>query len=58
MVWRNGKDETVLFDQRMKTLTGTTTLGQNELGSNGNEGVFNVPYSSRSGASPSGVLVS
>ena len=28
-------------------LTGTTTLGQNGLGSNGNEGVFHIPLSSR-----------
>ena len=34
-------------------LTGTTTLGQSGPGSNGNEGVFHIPQSSRTEASPS-----
>ena len=34
------------------SLTGTTTPGQNEPRSNGNEVVFHIPQSSRTGASP------
>ena len=36
-----------------ETLTGTTTQGRNETGSNGNEGVPHTPPISRTGASPS-----
>ena len=40
------------------TLSGTTTLGQSGLGSNGNEGVLHIPQSSRiTGASPSYCLM-
>ena len=35
------------------TQTGTTTLGQSGLGSNGYEGVIHTPQSSRTGVSPS-----
>ena len=41
-----------------KTLTGTTTLGQSEPGSNGNEGVLHITQISRTRASPSDYLVS
>ena len=34
------------------TLMGTTTLGLSGPGSNGNEGVFYIPQSFRTGASP------
>ena len=37
-------------------LTGTSTAGQSELGSNGNEDVFHIPQTSKTGASPSGVI--
>ena len=40
------------------TLKGTTSLGQSGPGSNGNEGVHNIPQSSRIRASPSDSLVS
>ena len=40
------------------TLTGTTTLGQSETGSNGNEEVLHISQSSRTGASTSDVLIS
>ena len=39
-------------------LTGTTTQGQSEPGSNGNEEILHIPQSSRSRASPSDGLVS
>ena len=39
-------------------LTGTFTPGQSGLLSNGNEGVLYSPQISRTGASPSGSLVS
>ena len=39
------------------TLTGTSTPDQNELKSNGNEGVLHIPPSSRTGVSPADVLV-
>ena len=42
----------------MGTLTGTTTSDQSEPGNNGNERVLHNPQSSRSGASPSGNLIS
>ena len=35
------------------TLSGATTPGQSEPGSNGSEGVFYIPESSRAGGSPS-----
>ena len=38
------------------TLTSTTTPGQSEPGSNGNEGVLHIPQSFRTGASPSDSL--
>ena len=42
-----------------KTLSGATTLGQSELGSDGNEGVLCIPQSSSiTGISPSDCLVS
>ena len=42
-----------------RALSGTTTLGQNESGSNGNEGVLFIPQSSSiNGALPSDCLVS
>ena len=40
------------------TKSGTKTPGQSGPGSNGNEGVFLLPQSSRSGAFPSDGLVS
>ena len=40
------------------TLTGSTSLGQNEPGSNGNERIFHIILSSRTGASPLDCLVS
>ena len=40
------------------TLSGATTLGQSGPGSNGNERVFHIPQSSRTGASLSDCLVS
>ena len=39
------------------TLIGITTLGQNEPGSNGNEGLLLILQSSRTGESPSNSLV-
>ena len=39
------------------TLTSSINLGQNGPGSNGNEGIFNISLSSRTGASPSDGLV-
>ena len=41
-----------------ETLTGTITPGQNEPGSNGNEGVLYILFYSRIGASPSDSLMS
>ena len=41
-----------------ETLTGTTTPGLSEPGSNGNEQVLYIPQSSRNGASLSDCLVS
>ena len=42
-----------------KTLSGATTLGQSEPGSNGNKGVPHIPQSSNiTGTSPSDCLVS
>ena len=41
-----------------RTLTGTTTLGQSGLGSNGNEEVLHISQSSKTGASPSDGLIS
>ena len=38
------------------TLTGTTTPGPRVRGSNGNEGVFHISQSSRTGVSPSDVV--
>ena len=40
-------------DQFNHTLTGTITLSQSETESNGNEGVFDTPLISRTGALPS-----
>ena len=40
------------------TQTGATTPGQSASGNDGNEGVQHIPQSSRTGASPSDVLVS
>ena len=39
-------------------LTGTTTLGQREPGSNDNERVFHIPQTSEDGASPSDGVMS
>ena len=42
-----------------RTLSGATTLGQSGLGSNGNNGILNIPQnSSITGASPSDCLMS
>ena len=41
-----------------RTLSGTTTLGQNGPGSNDNEGVLHIPQISKTDASPSDGLVS
>ena len=41
-----------------RTLSGVTTLGQNEPGSNGNEEVLHIPWRSKGGASPSDCLAS
>ena len=38
------------------TLTGTTTPGQSVPGSNGDEGVLNIPQTSRTGTSPSDIV--
>ena len=35
-----------------RTQVGATTLGQNEPGSNSDEGILHIPKSSRTGASP------
>ena len=39
------------------TLTGTTTLGQSELSSNGYEGVLHIPQNYETEASPSDSFV-
>ena len=44
--------------QFYRTLSGANTLSQNGPGSNGNEGVFHIPQSSMTEASPSDSLVS
>ena len=41
-----------------RTLSGNTSPGQSELGSNGNECGVHIPQSSKIGASPSDVLMS
>ena len=49
----------VLFNPSMGPLSGATTPGQSELGSNGNEGVLHIPQSSSiTGTLPSDCLVS
>ena len=45
-------DKKVLFDPQMG-LTSTTTLGQNESGSSGNEGILLIPQSTKTGTTPS-----
>ena len=40
------------------SLSGTTTLGQSELESDGNEGVLHLSFSSKTGASLSDCLMS
>ena len=42
----------------MGTLSGTTTPDESEPGSNGIGGVFHIPQSSNTGASPSDFLMS
>ena len=42
-----------IYWPRDGALTGTTTPGQSEPESNGNEGIHHIPQSSRTGASPS-----
>ena len=50
-------DYKYLFDPYME-LTDTTTPGQSEPGSNGNESILHIPQNSRTGASLSNGLVS
>ena len=42
----------------LRTLRGTTTQGLSGTGSNGNDEVLHIPQSSRTGASPSGSVIS
>ena len=56
--WTRFKCQAVLFWPIDRTLSGTTTPGQSEPGSNGSKGVLCIPQSSSiTGGSPSDDLV-